>query len=144
MPSIVVNSAPEAVYAAISDLTQHAKWAAHPITIEAAGEGDAQVGSVYNCTHKGKPGDKVTITEMTANSRFGFRSVMPNKVEFQFTMTVSREAGGSRVTRSGKPAKMPGATKLMMLIMPFIMPIAIAGEKKFLRNMKGSLEQASG
>ena len=114
MPKIVVNAAPEQVFTAISDLTRHADWAVHQITIEAVGEGSPQVGSTYKCTHKGRPGDMVTVTELVPNQRFGFRSVMPNKMEFAFTMTVSPQGDGSLVTRSGQPAKLPGATKLFL------------------------------
>ena len=144
MPKILVNAAPEQVFTAISDLTRHAAWAAHPITIEAVGEGSPQVGSTYKCTHKGRPGDMVTVTEMVPNQRFGFGSVMPNKAEFKFTMTVSPQGEGSLVTRSGKPAKLPGATKLILLAFPLIMIMVNSAENKFLRNMKEELEKSAG
>ena len=144
MPKILVNAAPEQVFTAISDLTRHAGWAAHPITIEAVGEGSPQVGSTYRCTHKGKPGDTVTITELVPNQRFGFGSVMPNKMEFSFTMTVEPQGDGSLVTRSGKPSKLPGATKLFIPAFPLMMVMANSAENKFLKNMKGELEKSAG
>lgn len=142
MAHIVVNAAAEKVFAAISDLTRHAEWATHPITIEAVEEGPVHVGSTYMATHKGKPGDRLYVTELLPNQRFGFRSVMPNKMEFNFTMTVGPQGDGALVTRSGRPTKLPGATKLVLLIFPLILIIANAAEKKFLQKMKASLEPA--
>ena len=115
--------------------------AAHDLEINAVGDGPAQVGSQYTCTHKGKPADQVTITDISPNERFGFHVTMPNKWELQWNMTASQQAQGTIVTRQGKITKMP----LLMTPMKLLVALAVPGpEKKFLNNMKTDLEASAG
>ena len=125
----------------MSDLTRHGKWAAHDLEIKAVGNGPAQVGSQYSCTHKGKSADQVTITDMSPNERFGFHVTMPNKWELQWNMSATPEDGGTLVTRQGKITKMP----LLMTPLKLLVAMVSAGfEKKLLNNMKADLESNTG
>ena len=141
MPSIHIQAPTDRVFGAMSDLTRHARWAAHDLEIKALGEGPAQVGSQYSCTHKGKPADQVTITDISPNERFGFHVTMPNKWELQWNMTATSQGEGTLVTRDGKITKMP------LLMTPMKLLVALIGsgyEKKLLNNMKADLEGGSG
>ena len=83
----------------------------------------------------------MTVTEMRPNERFSFHSVMPNKFELEFTMTVSQQVEGAMVTRRGRVTKIP----LLMTPMKLLVAMASAGpEKKFLSNMKADLEASAG
>ena len=140
MPSINIQAPVDQVFEAMCDLTRHAKWAAHDITIEAGQEGPPAVGNTYTSSHQGKPPDRLTITEMRVNDRFAFHSVMPNKFELDFTMTVGRQGGVTMVTRGGKVTKIP----LLMTPLKLLVALASSGpNKKFLNNMKADLEAAA-
>lgn len=142
MPSIHINAPVDQVFEAMCDLTRHAKWATHDITIEAGQEGPPAVGNTYTSSHQGKTPDQLTVTEMRPNERFAFHSVMkPNKFELDFAMTVSEQVEGTMVTRQGKITKIPA----MMLPMKLIFGMVTSGpEKKFLNNMKADLEGPAG
>ena len=123
------------------DLTRHAKWAAHAITIEAGQEAPPAVGNTYTSYHANHTApDRLTITEMSPNERFVFHSVMPNRWELDFTMTSTAQGDGTLVTREAKVAKMPA------LIFPFKLLLPVIGgiyDKKLLNNMKADLEAAA-
>ena len=139
MPSIHIQASVDQVFEAMCDLTRHAKWAAHDITIQAGQEGPPAVGNTYTSSHQGKPPDQVPVTDMSPNERFGFHVVMPNKwVEHRMTATPQVE--GTVVSREGKIAKIP----LLMTPMKLLVVLATPGPtKKFLDNMKADLEGAS-
>ena len=95
------------------------------------------MGNTYTSSHKGGSPDRLTITEMIPNERFGFHVVMPNKWELQHEMTASAQGEGTLVTRSGKITKIPA------LMAPLKLLIAIVGpmdDKKLLNSMKIELE----
>ena len=141
MPSIHIQAPTDQVFEAMCDLTRHGEWAAHDLEINAVGEGPAQVGSQYSCTHKGNPADQVTITDIAPNERFGFHVTMPNKWELQWNMTTTPQDGGTLVTREGKITKIP----LLMTPMKLLVALVSSGyEKKLLNNMKADLEGGSG
>ena len=126
MSSINIQAPVDQVFEAICDLSRHAKWAAHDITIEAGQEGPPAVGNTYTSAHQGKTPDQLIITELRPNERFAFHSVMPNKFELDFTMTVSQQVEGSRVTRQGKVTKIP----LLMTPLKLLVAMASAGPEK--------------
>ncbi len=139
MASIFVQAPTDQVFDAMCDLTQHAKWAAHDIAIQAGQEGPPAVGNSYTCSHKGKAGDQVTITEIAENQQLGFHVVMPNKWELDWSMAVTPQGEGTLVTRDGKITKMPALMAPMKLVVALVAP---RFEKKFLNNMKEDLESA--
>ena len=141
MPSIHISAPVDQVFEAMCDLTRHAKWAAHDLSIEAGQEGPPAVGNTYTSSHQGKAPDQLTVTEMRPNERFAFHSVMPNKFELDFTMTVSQHVEGTLVARQGKVTKIP----LMMTPLKLVVALASSGpNKKFLNNMKADLESSAG
>ena len=138
MPSVFIQAPTDKVFEAMCDLTRHAKWASHSITIEAGQEGPPAVGNTYTSSHaKAKAPDRLSVTEMTPSQRFVFHSVMPNNWELDFTMTSSAQGDGTLVSREGKIAKMPAYMLPMKLLFPVIAGMA---DKKMLNNMKADLE----
>lgn len=139
MPKVFIQAPTDRVFQAMCDLTRHAKWATHEITIEAGQKGPPAVGSTYTSKHKGATPDQLTVTEMVPNQRFRFYCVMPRGMgwEFDFTMTARPEAGGTVVTRDVKVTKFPILMLPMRLLMPLVGPMF---EKKLLRNMKADLD----
>ena len=123
------------------DLTRHAKWAKHDIAIESGQEGPPAVGNTYTSSHKGGSPDRLTITEITLNERFGFHVVMANNWELQQEMTVSSQGGDTLVTRSGKITKIPALMAPLKLLGAIVGPM---DDKKLLNNMKADLEGEAG
>ena len=139
MPSVFIQAPTDKVFEAMCDLTRHAKWAHHDIVIEAGQEGPPAVGNTYTSSHKGRRPDRLTVTEMTANERFNFHTVMSNNWELDFSMTAGPQGEGTLVTRGGKITKIP----ILMSPMKLLFGMVGAGfEKKFLNNMKSDLEVA--
>ena len=139
MPSVFIQAPTDKVFEAMCDLTRHAKWAHHNIVIEAGQEGTPAVGNTYTSSHKGGSPDRLTVTEIAANERFGFHSIMPNNWELDFSMTTSPQGEGTLVTRECKITKIP------ILMSPMKLLIALVGprfDKKSLDNMKADLESA--
>jgi uncharacterized protein YndB with AHSA1/START domain len=140
MPKVLIQAPADRVFKALSDLTCHAKWAAHDITIEAGQEGPPAVGNTYTSKHKGGTPDQLTVTEVVPNERFRFHAVMPRGMgwEFDFTMTARPEAGGTVVTRDAKVTKFP----IFMLPGRLLLAPIMGGiyDRKFLRIMKADLE----
>ncbi len=137
MPKVFIQAPTDKVFEAMCDLTRHAKWAKHDIAIESGQEGPPAVGNIYTSSHKGGKPDRLTITDLTPNERFGFHVVMPNNWELQQEMTASPQGEGTLVTRSGKITKIP------VLMAPLKLLIALVGpmdDKKLLNNMKSDLE----
>ena len=88
MPSINIQAPVDQVFKAMCDLSRHANWATHDITIEAGREGPPAVGNTYTSSHQGKTPDRLTVTEMRPNERFVFHSVMkPDKFELDYKNT---------------------------------------------------------
>jgi len=140
MPSINIQAPVDEVFKAMCDLTRHAKWAAHDISVEAGQEGPPAVGNTYTSSHQGKAPDQLTVTEMRPNERFAFHSVMPNNWELDFTMSIGQQVEGTRVTRTGRITKMPLLMTPMKLLIALVSPVF---DKKFLNNMKADLEASA-
>jgi hypothetical protein len=139
MPSVFIQVPTEKVFEALCGLTRHVKWANHNIVIEAGQEAPPAVGNTYTSSHKGGSLDRLTVTEMTPNERFTFRSVMPNNWEIDFSMTASAQGEGTLVTCACKIAKIPILMSPMKLMFALVAP---GFDKKFLNNMKNDLEGA--
>ena len=140
MANIFINAPTDKVFEAMCDLTRDPAWAAHDITIEAGQEGLPAVGHTYTSQHKGGTPDKLTITYMTPDERFGFQVVMPNNWELQWEMTALPQGEGTLVNRQGKIIKIPILMSPMKLLVALVAP---RFEKKFLSNMKTDLESSS-
>ena len=63
MGTINVNAPVETVFESVSDLSRHAGWTAHEISITAESEGPVEVGHTYSSGKSGKKLDKLTVTE---------------------------------------------------------------------------------
>ncbi len=142
MPEVFIQAPTETVFEAMCDLTRHAKWAAHPITIQAGQDEPPAVGNTYTSTEKTATPDRLTVTEMVPHERFRFHSVMSRGMgwEFDFTMTAKPQGDGTLVTRDQKITKFPIFMLPMKLMMPLIVP---KFDKKMLNNMKADLEEGS-
>ena len=141
---VFVNTPPDKVFPAISDLTRHAPWSAHALEIEAMSDGKPAVGSEYKCIHNNKEGDRVTITGLSPNERFSFHAVMPNRMEVDHIMTLTPQSEGTVVAHQITLGKLPGPMILFKPLMVLLVNLAAKGpEGKFLNNMKAELEQDS-
>ena len=122
MPSVFIQAPSDKVFGAMSDLTHHTKWAQHNIAIEAGQDGPPAVGNTYTSSHKGGSPDRLTVTEVAGNERFGFHSMMPNNWELDFSMTASPQGEGTLVTRDCKVTKIPILLSPMKLIFGLVAP----------------------
>jgi hypothetical protein len=62
MGKITVNAPADQVFEAVSDLTRHSAWAAHPINITAEQDGPIGFGHKYSSGKIGKKLDRITVT----------------------------------------------------------------------------------
>ena len=137
MSSIVINAPTDKVFEAICDLTRHADWAAHPISITAEQDGPAAVGHRYSSGKSGGKLDRITITDMTPNESLAYHVVMPNGWELDWQMAVSASGDGTRVERNWQITKMPVYMAPMRLLVAAVTPIF---EGKMAKKMKADLE----
>jgi uncharacterized protein YndB with AHSA1/START domain len=138
MAKVFILAPPSQVFKTMCDLTRHARWAAHEVTIKAGQKGPPAVGNTYTSSHaRSEEPDRLTVTELTPDDRFGFHVVMPNGWEIDFAMTAEPQGDGTLVTRKAKMGKMPSASFLAKRLVPLIGNVH---EKKFLDNMKADLE----
>ena len=74
--STTFNAAPSTVYGYLTDITKHAEWSSHGLTVEKASEGPVAVGSTFNTVGKlmGTHHAVVTVTALVPNERIGFES----------------------------------------------------------------------
>jgi len=140
MGKITVNAPAEKVFEAVSDLTRHAAWAAHPINITAEQDGPIGFGHKYSSGKSGKNLDRITVTEYSPNDRFGFHVVMPNGWELDWAISLSAMGGATEVERKVKVTKIPTLMKPMLLVIAMVGPIF---EKKMAKKMKAELEGSS-
>ena len=142
MPEVFIQAPTETVFEAMCDLTRHAKWATHPIVIQAGQDGPPAMGNTYTSTENTAAPDQLTVTEIVPRERFCFHSVMSRGMgwEFDFTMTAKPEGEGTIVTRNVKITKFPIFMLPMRLVMPLVLP---KFDKKMLINMKADLEGVS-
>jgi len=139
MGTVTVDAPVEKVFEAISDLTRHASWAAADIAITADQEGPPAVGHTYSSGKEGGKQDRVTITSLTPNERFGFRVVMPNGWKLDWEMSVSPDGEGTKVERKGRITKIPWFMAPMKLLVAMATP---GPEGKMAKNMKADLESS--
>ena len=139
MGTVTVNAPVEKVFEAICDLTRHANWAAHDITITADQEGTPAVGDTYSSAKGGGKPDRITVTSMTPNESLGFHVVMPNKWELDWQMSVTADGGGTRVERKGQITTIPWYMTPMKLMFGVV---ASMDESKMAKKMKADLESS--
>jgi hypothetical protein len=126
-----VKAAPDAVFAELSDLTNHAKWSPKPYRAEKTSEGPIGVGTTYKSwgwlPPKGKEYlNNVTITAFDPAKLFSFEAVDPAGPVVPSIYTLTEENGGTRVERSmrfPKPSGFNGVT--WPLIFPMLVKPAI-------------------
>ncbi|MCH8802315.1 MAG: SRPBCC family protein [Chloroflexi bacterium] len=139
MGTVTVNAPVEKVFEAICDLTRHANWAAHDITITADQEGTPAVGDTYSSVKGGGKPDRITVTSMTPNESLGFHVVMPNSWELDWQMSVTADGDGTRVERKGRVTTIPWYMAPMKLMFGMV---ASMDESKMAKKMKADLESS--
>ena len=139
MGTVTVDAPVEKVFEAISDLTRHANWAAHDITITADQDGAAAVGHTYSSAKGGGKPDRITVTSVAPNESLGFHVVMPNKWELDWQISVTAEGDGTRVERKGRITTIPWYMAPMKLMYNMVAPM---DEKKMAKKMKADLESS--
>ena len=137
MSEILVNSAPGKVFALISDLTQHSRFAAHELVIEPVEESAIEAGKRYRSYHGTKKPDGVTVTEVVPGSKFAFHVDMPNGIHVDHTITIRPSPGGTIVTRDQRIVGTPGR---FLMIQPIIRFSLQKATRKNLKNLKQWIE----
>ena len=112
MPDVLVNAPLGTVFKAASDLARHAEWAQHDIKIEETDDSRLAVGKTYPSAHsKAKAADRLEVSTLVENDRFGFAVTMANDMSFVHTMKFVDQGGGTLVTRDVKRTNAPGFNK---------------------------------
>ena len=109
--SILVNAKPEAVFAYVSDLTQHGEWSGGPLKVEAVSTGPVAVGSQYRSVgdvagQKNRAND-VRVTEYQPPSRFAFVAKDASFGDVVHEFTFIAQDGGTLVGRTVRMTTSP-------------------------------------
>jgi uncharacterized protein YndB with AHSA1/START domain len=137
MGKTTVNAPIDKVFEAVSDLTRHADWAAHAISITAETEGPVMIGHTYSSGKSGNKLGRLQVTELEPNDHFRFQVVMPNGWELDWAITPMANGEGAEVDRKVKVTKMPTYMK------PALLAIAMVGSifvRKMAKKMKADIE----
>mgnify|MGYP001162455245 CR=1 FL=1 len=102
MGKTTVNAPIDKVFEAVSDLTRHANWAAHPISITAETERPVMIGHTYSSGKSGNKSGRLQVTELEPNDHFRFQVVMPNGWELDWAITPMANGEGPRLTGKSK------------------------------------------
>ena len=119
-----MKASPEAVFAEVSDLANHAKWSEKTYKAKKTSEGPVAVGTTYDSwgwlPPKGKEYlNQVTITAFEPGKRFAFDAADPRGPVIPSVFTLTPEGDGTKVERTmdfGKPIGING------LMWPIIFP----------------------
>ena len=144
MPTIRVSTDiaadPAMVYAAVSDLPGHARWAADVIDVVPVDDSPLRVGKRFRstATSKGKSFTaELVVTEHTPPHRFGF-TAMDSTGCYQHTFVVEPTPDGSKVTRTVVGDLTPAQRVLFALV---YLPVKKPNAALALRRLKAHLEQ---
>ena len=140
--SIHINASPEEVYRYVTDLSRHPEWASN--TMEMTVDGPVEVGTTFSTAVKafGTETNKGRILEMQAPSRFVYECDTSASGLWRWTMTVTPENGGTKLSHRSEGLKVPGWFKV---VQPIMFPLI--GRKmmtKGLSNIKAKVEAGAG
>lgn len=138
--SVHIAASPQAVFAAVADLTRHGEWAANPLKVEAASPGAVAVGSEYRSTARVTGKDIhgiLRVEEYEPHSLFSF-SVRDSFGQHSHTFTFRAREGGTLVERKTVYSMSP----VMFLANPLLWRLVKRpGQMKFFSSLKSALEQ---
>jgi uncharacterized protein YndB with AHSA1/START domain len=141
--SIHINASPEEVFRYVTDIKRHPEWASHPMEMTVHNE-PVQVGTTFTSVVKafGKETGKGTVLELVPVSRFVYECDTSASGLWRWTMTLTPEDGGTRLTHRGEGLRVPGWFKIVQpLVFRFVgRKMATTG----LANIKAKVEAGAG
>jgi uncharacterized protein YndB with AHSA1/START domain len=101
---VVINAAPEKVFAYVSDLTRHPEWSGGKLKIEPLTPGPIAVGSQYKsygevAGQKNRP-NELRVTHYESPTRFVFTAQDPGFGEVTHEFAFTPQAGGTLMERT--------------------------------------------
>ena len=126
--SMDINVPPQKAFDYVSDITKHAEWSSHGLSVEKTSQGPMAVGSTFSTTghqmgtHKGV----VTITELIPGQKVVYES-NDDTARIKHAFELAPQNGGTRVTKSFETVK----TGLMLTL---FRPMMYVVQPKMLQN----------
>jgi len=136
-----IRASDAAVFTYLSDVNNHAQWAAHQLEVTAKSTGPVEVGSAFETVgHQfGDQPGTVTITELVPNSKIVYES--DGKVgQFRHGFAIKDNGDGtSLVTKTMEPLEVKSIPLKVLgpLVRGFIAPKGLDGD---LQRIKEKLE----
>jgi uncharacterized protein YndB with AHSA1/START domain len=126
--SIDINVPPQKAFDYLSDVTKHAEWSSHGLSVEKTSPGPIAVGTTFSTTghQMGTHTGVVTITELVPGQKVVYES-SDDTGRMKHAFEVAPQNGGTRVTKSFETIK----TGLMLTI---FRPMMYVAQPKMLQN----------
>ena len=126
--SIDINVPPQKAFDYVSDISKHAEWSSHGLSVEKTSPGLLAVGSTFGTTghQMGKHTGVVTITELVPNQKVVYES-NDDTGRMRHAFEFAQQNGGTRVTKSFETVK----TGLMLTL---FRPMMYLVQPKMLQN----------
>ena len=112
--SIHINASPDEVFRYVTDIKRHPEWASNPMEMTVHGE-PVQAGTKFTSVVSafGKETGEGTVIEMVPPSRFVYECDTSTSGLWRWTMTLSPENGGTRLSHKGEGLRVPGFFKIV-------------------------------
>ncbi|MGE0056653.1 MAG: SRPBCC family protein [Dehalococcoidia bacterium] len=120
--TIHIDAPPEEVFRYVTDIKRHPEWCSNPMEMTVHGEPVA-VGTTFTSVVNafGKETGQGKVIEMDSPRRFVYEVATTTSGTWRWTMTLTPEAGGTRLAHRGEGLKVPGWFKVMQpLTFPFV------------------------
>ncbi len=140
-----IAAPPQKVYEYLVDFPRHSEWTTpgHGVRITAAVPGPAAVGSSFNSVaHQfGSQQDRISVTELTPNSRIVYEATMKDGSLFRHTFTMEPSGSGTHLTKRFQSVRLSLPMKLFSPMGSLMAPKTVTGD---LERIKARLEQSAG
>ncbi len=120
--TIHIDAPPEEVFRYVTDIKRHPEWCSNPMEMTVHDE-PVRVGSTFTSVVKafGSETGQGKVIEMDAPRRFVYECDTSTSGLWRWTMTLTPESGGTRLSHRGEGLKVPGWFKVMQpLTFPFV------------------------
>ena len=136
--SIDINVPPQKAFDYVSDITRHAEWSIHGLSVEKTSSGPLAVGSTFKTTghQMGTHTGVVTITELVPNQKVVYES-NDDTARVKHAFELVPQNGGTRVTKSFETVKTGVMLTIFRPMMYVVQPMSL---QRDLQTIKQKLE----
>jgi uncharacterized protein YndB with AHSA1/START domain len=139
--SIDINVPPQKAFDYVSDITKHAEWSIHGLSVEKTSPGPLAVGSTFSTTghQMGTHTGIVTIKEFVPGQKVVYESD-DDTAHVKHAFELAPQNGGTRVTKSFETVKTGLLLKVFRPMMYIVQPMSL---QRDLQAIKEKLEASA-